>query len=55
MVVVPHDVWVVANFMETQLAHMRPGQSVEIKVDAYPSKVFMGHVDRQAGGDWGAL
>jgi membrane fusion protein, multidrug efflux system len=29
------DVWVTANFKETQLAHMRPGQSVEIKVDAY--------------------
>src|SRR5215813_8499343 len=50
MAIVPHDVWVVANFMEAQLAHMRPGQLVEIKVDAYPSKVFMGHVDsRQAG------
>src|SRR5215470_11148688 len=50
LAIVPHDVWVVANFMETQLAHMRPGQPVEIKVDAYPSKAFMGHVDsRQAG------
>jgi membrane fusion protein (multidrug efflux system) len=29
------DVWVTANFKETQLAHMRPGQPVEIKVDAY--------------------
>src|SRR5277367_5319996 len=29
------DVWVTANFKETQLAHMRPGQRVEIKVDAY--------------------
>jgi membrane fusion protein (multidrug efflux system) len=34
--VVPlNDVWVTANFKETQLAHMRPGQPVEIKVDAY--------------------
>src|ERR1700689_717063 len=34
--VVPlNDVWVTANFKETQLAHMRPGQLVEIKVDAY--------------------
>src|SRR6266446_3458997 len=50
LAIVPSDVWVVANFMETQLAHMRPGQPVEIKVDAYPTKVFMGHVDsRQAG------
>jgi membrane fusion protein, multidrug efflux system len=29
------DIWVTANFKETQLAHMRPGQPVEIKVDAY--------------------
>jgi membrane fusion protein (multidrug efflux system) len=32
------DVWVTANFKETQLAHMRPGQPVEIKVDAYGRK-----------------
>jgi len=50
MAIVPHDVWVVANFMETQLAHMRPGQPVEIKVDAYSSKVFMGHVDSMQAG-----
>jgi membrane fusion protein (multidrug efflux system) len=29
------DVWITANFKETQLAHMRPGQPVEVKVDAY--------------------
>jgi membrane fusion protein (multidrug efflux system) len=50
MAIVPHDVWVVANFMETQLASIRPGQPVEIKVDAYPSKVFMGHVDSMQAG-----
>ncbi len=50
MAVVPHDVWVVANFMETQLADMRPGQPVEITVDAYPSERFKGRVDSiQAG------
>lgn len=38
------DVWVTANFKESQLAHMRPGQSVEIEVDAY-GKTFRGHVD----------
>ena len=37
--------WVVANFKETQLARMRPGQRVDIRVDAYPGKVFHGHVD----------
>jgi membrane fusion protein (multidrug efflux system) len=37
--------WVTANFKETQLARMRPGQTVEIRVDAYPGVVFEGHVD----------
>jgi membrane fusion protein (multidrug efflux system) len=37
--------WVVANFKETQLAGMRPGQPVEITVDAYPGVRFAGHVD----------
>jgi membrane fusion protein (multidrug efflux system) len=38
------DVWVTANFKESQLAHMRPGQPVEIEVDAY-GKTYRGHVD----------
>ncbi|HKO20954.1 MAG TPA: HlyD family secretion protein [Acidobacteriaceae bacterium] len=47
---VPDEVWVVANFKETQLAHMRPGQPALIHVDAYPDRVFQGHVDSiQAG------
>src|SRR5512142_1374733 len=42
--------WVVANFKETQLADMRPGQPATIKVDAYPGHTFRGHVDSiQAG------
>ncbi|HPS19804.1 MAG TPA: HlyD family secretion protein [Candidatus Omnitrophota bacterium] len=45
MAVVSNEMWVVANFKETQLARMRPGQKVEIEVDAYPGKVFKGHVD----------
>ena len=50
MAVVPGDVWVTANFKETQLDRMRPGQSVEIEVDAYPERTFRGHVDSiQAG------
>jgi membrane fusion protein (multidrug efflux system) len=50
LTIVPRDVWVVANFMETQLANMRPGQPVEMKVDAYPGKIFKGHVESfQAG------
>jgi membrane fusion protein (multidrug efflux system) len=50
MAIVPGDVWVTANFKETQLDKIRPGQPVEITVDAYPGKVFNGHVDSiQAG------
>jgi membrane fusion protein (multidrug efflux system) len=41
---------VVANFKETQLKHMKPGQQVAIKVDAYSGKTFRGHIDSiQAG------
>jgi membrane fusion protein (multidrug efflux system) len=39
------DVWITANFKETQLESMRPGQSVEIDVDAYGGKAFKGHVE----------
>ena len=50
MAIVPGDVWVTANFKENQIGKMRPGQPVEITVDAYPDKVFKGHVDSiQAG------
>lgn len=50
LAVVSNDFWVIANFKETQLNRMRPGQPVDIEVDAYPGKVFKGHVDSiQAG------
>jgi len=50
MAIVPGDVWVTANFKENQIGYMRPGQYAEITVDAYPDKVFKGHVDSiQAG------
>ncbi len=42
---VPREVWVTANFKETQLADMRPGQPVEIHVDAYPARNFKARVD----------
>ncbi|ANM03366.1 EmrA family multidrug resistance transporter protein [Rhizobium phaseoli] len=46
MAVVPlHAVYVVANFKETQLTYVRPGQSVEIKVDSFPDIAIKGHVD----------
>jgi len=50
MAIVYGSPWVVANFKETQLRRMRPGQSVELTVDAYPGRVYKGHVDSlQAG------
>jgi membrane fusion protein (multidrug efflux system) len=50
MALVPQVVWVVANFKETQLTYMKPGQPVELSVDAYPNKKFKGKVDSlQAG------
>mgnify|MGYP005810253523 CR=1 FL=1 len=49
MILVPTDLWVTANFKETQLADMRPGQPVDIEIDAY-GKSYPGHVDSiQAG------
>jgi membrane fusion protein (multidrug efflux system) len=50
LAIVPQQFWISANFKETQLANMRPGQPVEISVDAYPDHKFHGHVDSiQAG------
>lgn len=50
MNLVQDELWVVANFKETQLQGMRPGQPVDITVDAYPGHRFTGHVDSlQAG------
>jgi len=43
------DVWVTANFKETQLEHMWPGQPVKIKVDAY-GRTWSGHVTNMGGG-----
>lgn len=46
MAVVPLDaVYVVANFKETQLTHMRPGQPVELHIDSFRSEALRGHVD----------
>lgn len=41
---VPDEIWVVANFKETQLDAMRPGQPVSFGIDAYPGRVIHGHV-----------
>ncbi len=45
MALVTPEVWVTANYKESQLARMRPGQRVEFEVDAYPSLKLRGHVD----------
>jgi membrane fusion protein (multidrug efflux system) len=50
LALVPKDVWVTANFKETQLTYMKPGQPVQLSVDAYPNRKFKGKVDSlQAG------
>ena len=41
---VPDDVWVTANFKETQLDQMRPGDAVTLGIDAYPDHPVKGHV-----------
>jgi membrane fusion protein (multidrug efflux system) len=43
--IVSPEVWVTANFKESQLARIRPGQPVKIAVDAYPQLDIKGHVD----------
>lgn len=41
---VPDDKWVTANFKETQITDMRPGQPVDVEIDAYPSRRITGRV-----------
>jgi membrane fusion protein (multidrug efflux system) len=46
MAIVPlNDIWIIANYKETQLEKVRPGQKVKIKVDTYPGKTFKGKVE----------
>ena len=44
MAIVPGDPWVIANFKEVQLEHMRVGQPVEVRVDSFPDSALRGHV-----------
>lgn len=44
-VLVPDEVWIVANFKEIQVGEMKPGQPVDIKIDTYPQKTFKGKID----------
>ena len=51
LAIVPlHEVWVLANFKETQLARIRPGMRAEISVDTFPDRVFRGTVDSLSAG-----
>ena len=50
MMFVPGTMWVTANFKETELTHMRPGQPVDISIDAYPGRTFRGHVQSLQSG-----
>jgi membrane fusion protein (multidrug efflux system) len=50
LALVAGKVWVTANFKETQLDRIRPGQDVDVRADAFPNKLFKGRVDSiQAG------
>jgi membrane fusion protein (multidrug efflux system) len=50
LALVPDQFWIIANYKETQLNRMRPGQPVRIHVDAYPQRDYRGKVDSlQAG------
>ncbi|WFU18094.1 HlyD family secretion protein [Bradyrhizobium sp. CB3481] len=44
MMLVPDDIWIVANYKETQLRYMRPGQPVEFTIDAYAGRTLTGRV-----------
>jgi len=50
-----NDIWVTANFKETQLEKVKNGQRVLIKVDTYPDKVFTGKVDSIMAGTGAAF
>lgn len=51
MAIVPlSDVWVLANFKETQLGRVRPGMTALVEIDTYPGKTFEGKVDSISAG-----
>ena len=55
MSVVPADIWVVANFKESQLKKMKPGQLVLVAIDALGGKIFRAHVDSVQAGSGAAF
>ncbi len=53
-----HEIWIEANFRETDVTHMRPGQEATIRIDTYPDRVFKAHVTSMspgAGSDFALL
>lgn len=48
LAIVAPEIWVVANFKETQLTHLHPGQTVKLSVDTFPGHVFAGRVESVA-------
>jgi membrane fusion protein (multidrug efflux system) len=53
MAVVPlsqEEIWITANYKETQLKKVKPGQKVKVKVDTYPGRVFYGRVNSLMAG-----
>jgi len=51
LAIVPlQDVWVVANFKETQLARLRSGMKAQVEVDGYPDKSYTGTIDSMSAG-----
>jgi membrane fusion protein (multidrug efflux system) len=53
-----HEIWIEANFRETDVAHLRPGQEATIRIDTYPDRVFKAHVTSMspgAGSDFALL
>ena len=55
LIIASNEYWVDANFKETQLKDVRPGQRVEIKTDMYPDHVFHGTVQSLSGGSGAAF
>jgi membrane fusion protein (multidrug efflux system) len=49
------DAWVTANYKESQLTHVRPGQNVDFTVDSYPGRSFKGTVDSIMAGTGAAF
>jgi membrane fusion protein (multidrug efflux system) len=50
-----NDVWIVANFKETQVRHIRDGQQAQVTIDGYPDQILEGVVDSFAPGSGSAF